>query len=95
MPCRDYESDNTWYQKELEGQMSQLRELLCEACHIADETQMSGPLATWWAEHKAEDERRRAEIEEQKKLKRLSREAMKKLTPEDIEALRFTGIMKK
>lgn len=44
---------------------------------------------TWWREHKAKDEQRRAEEKAERERKRLKKSALAKLTPAEKKALRL------
>ena len=89
MPCRDYYPTDS--ETRANKEQALIRSLLCEACNLIDEKQMSKTLRKWWRAHKAADAKRQAEEKERKRLDRIAAKAMAKLTTEDVEALRFKG----
>lgn len=99
MPCYDERSSPEYISREYSKQIGELTEMLCEACGKLDAyghmKALSGNTQKWWAHHKAADEKRRKAAEERKVLKSIADKAMKRLSPEEIEALQFVGRMKK
>lgn len=93
MPCYDERSSPSYIVKEYSEKIGRLTEMLCEACgrldHLNQIKSVSGNTQKWWASHKAEDEKRRKAAAEREALRKLGEKTLKKLTPEELEALQF------
>lgn len=93
MPCYDERSSPEYISREYAQKIAQLTEMLCEACgrldHLNQIKNVSGRTQTWWSKHKAEDEKRRKAAAERDALRKLGERTLKKLSPEEIEALQF------
>lgn len=95
MPCGDYPSSAQLALDDLRQAHAKTVALLCEACGIVHDldgnSHMSADLRKWWRKHLAEDKKRRDAAREKRELKRLADQALKKLSPEEIEALRVNA----
>lgn len=91
MPCRDA-GDDQYVIQDLSRGIADLRELLCEACHLIKdndtEALMSVKLRAWWKKHQEDDRRRRNAVEERQRLVTIANSVVGNLSPEEIEALR-------
>lgn len=61
---------------------------LCAWCKKHDVTKKSLELQIWWRDHQKEDARHKREDAARRKRKLLRAQALKKLSPEELEALR-------
>ena len=88
MPCRDYDSDAERIAA-LEARIHALTVLLCTACQLLERTdeKMTKDLKAWWDNHQNED-RKAEEAKRRRNLRaELRKRALKKLTPDEREAL--------
>jgi len=94
MPCRDYESD--WPVRfdipSQEEKIDQLAKMLCESQKLLAEWAVpdkvkSEELREWWQRHQESDRLAKAELKEEKMLKKLRIKALEKLTDDEIESL--------
>jgi hypothetical protein len=61
---------------------------LCEWCGSHDVTTRSLELQIWWRDHRAWDAQRKAAEDRERERERLRQQAIAKLTPEELAALR-------
>lgn len=87
MPCRD----DGRAEEDARKERGLLREMLCEACGIADMAKASGQLRQWWTKHQAEDAARRFQADEKAKMENITSLLLTRLSSEEIEALRLKG----
>lgn len=91
MPCRDdyaaaeYAADQT-------RKIDRLAEMLCGLCTRveavdSDLIQEDKKLAKWWETHKRRDAEHKARVAEEKRVKKLKRAALAKLSDEEVAAL--------
>lgn len=95
MPCRDYESDNGYNQREEYKQ--QCDKLARIACAAMEELVRQGredflvlkneEVRTWWEAHVKADRAEKARIAEQERKERVRQEALDRLTDEEKELL--------
>lgn len=90
MPCRYYTDAE---EAEIAtNQLHKLTRLLCRACTLLESAgrkkQMGRELSAWWNQHQAEDRARKNEQREVRKKNALRKQALKKLTPKERQALR-------
>ena len=95
MPCRDYESDNGYNQREqYKEQCDKLARIACAAMEElvkhgkADFLVLKNEeLRTWWEAHVKADRAERARIAEIERRERVRQEALDRLTDEEKELL--------
>jgi hypothetical protein len=103
MPCNDGGPPAYYDAYEDQRRRSdELARMLCRLCRRIEELdpdkdyaldlsthliQNDSKLSTWWKEHQEQDAKRLAAEKERKRKKVLRRQALKKLTAEEIEAL--------
>ena len=95
MPCRDYESDAGYSQRE--DYKKQCDKLARIACKAMEQLERSGradfilieddELREWWAQHKEADRKERARLAEIERKKKVKEEALAKLSDEEKELL--------
>lgn len=92
MPC--YEPDAHVYAlRDADEKIASLETMLCGICSRAIETaheyliKEDPTLVSWWKEHQKEDSKRKALEEADKRRKTLIKEAKKKLSKAEMEAL--------
>lgn len=95
MPCRcDGWAENPTPQEKI----NELETLLCSAAEVLElhglfceihNSECKHRLAKWWNDHKKEDLRIRLEKERHEKLTTAANKALKKLSKEDLEALKY------
>lgn len=103
MPCQDYTSTDEYNDRErarVQKRLNHLSQMLCGLCtvverrtnletrHLIDKVPS---LRSWWEEHKMADAIReakeQAESVEKKRMKKLVRDAVNKLSDEELKAL--------
>lgn len=94
MPCRDYDdSDIISNQSE---EIKKLRSLLCEACGIIRDNELtkyaSTQLHTWALSHQREDRERQRKEAEKIRLENIAAATIRSLSPEQLESLRLMGL---
>lgn len=95
MPCRDYESDDGYNQREeYKAQCDRLARIACAAMEELvrqgkeDFLILKNPeVAEWWTAHVKADRAEKARIAEQERRERVKREALERLTDEEKELL--------
>ncbi len=103
MPCRDYESDNGFSQREdYKRQCDKLARIACAAMEELvkqgkeDFLVLKNPeVAEWWAAHVKADRKEKAKIAEQERRARVKKEALDRLTDEEKELLGLAPKVKK
>jgi hypothetical protein len=103
MPCRDYESDNGYSQRE--QYKEQCDKLARIACAAMEELVRQGKaeflvlkneeLREWWEAHLEADRKEKARIAEKERRERVKREALERLTDEEKELLGLSKPKKK
>lgn len=103
MPCRDYESDNGFSQRE--DYKRQCDKLARVACAAMEELVKQGKedflilknpeVAEWWAAHSKADRKEKARIAEIERRERVKKEALDRLTDEEKELLGLAPKVKK
>lgn len=95
MPCRDYESDNGYLQREEYKQ--QCDRLARVACAVMEELVSQGredffvlknpEVAEWWTAHVAADRKEKARVAEIERKEQVRSEALARLSDEEKELL--------
>jgi len=103
MPCRDYESDNGYSQREEYKQ--QCDRLARIACAVMEELIKQGKedflvlkneeVRTWWEEHVNADRKEKARIAEIERKERVRAEALARLSDEEKELLGLKPTVKR
>ena len=103
MPCRDYESDNGYSQREeYKERCDQLARI---ACAVMEELVKQGKedflvlkneeVRTWWEEHVKADRKEKARIAEIERKERVRAEALARLSDEEKELLGLKPTVKR
>jgi hypothetical protein len=95
MPCRDYESDNGYHQRdEYKKQCDKLARIACKAMEQLEKSGRADfilieddELREWWSQHKEADRKEKARIAEIERRKKVKEEALAKLSDEEKELL--------
>jgi hypothetical protein len=103
MPCRDYESDNGYSQREeYKQQCDRLARIACAAMEElvkhgkADFLVLKNDeLRTWWETHVAADRKEKARIAEIERKERVRAEALARLSDEEKELLGLKPTVKR
>jgi hypothetical protein len=103
MPCRDYESDNGYSQREeYKQQCDRLARIACAAMEElvkhgkADFLVLKNDeLRTWWESHVAADRKEKARIAEIERKERVRAEALARLSDEEKELLGLKPTVKR
>jgi hypothetical protein len=103
MPCRDYESDNGYSQREeYKQQCDRLARIACAAMEElvkhgkADFLVLKNDeLRTWWETHVAADRKEKARIAEIERKERVRAEALARLSDEEKELLGLKPTLKR
>lgn len=94
MPCYDGREPEILV-AQLNKKINDLTRLLCNTGKDAEElgyiSQMRGDFLQWWKEHKENDARNERERMEMERRKQLRDQAISRLTPEEVDALRELG----
>ena len=95
MPCRDYESDDGYSQREeYKKQCDKLARIACKAMEQLEKSGRADfilieddELRQWWSQHKEADRKEKARLAEIERKKKVKEEALAKLSDEEKQLL--------
>ena len=95
MPCRDYESDDGYSQREeYKKQCDKLARIACKAMEQLEKSGRADfilieddELREWWSQHKEADRKEKARLAEIERKKKVKEEALAKLSDEEKQLL--------